>query len=258
MSVTQIVRDSPRESNVRWRATGWRRRTAALAGLVGLTAGAGLFIAGSALASAGSQPGNLILKPASGTAKSIPKWSTTDACPTGFQGSAELAEFTTGGTLLSRISPTVSNITSAFSGTLDGTISALLHFAHVRAGGSLKWAVGCWSGPGGTGSVKYVQFTYVTLSSAGSSYSTSSTAAHPASGSASGQPGSSSGNGQQGSGSANGQQASPSMHAESDSATVTRGMSPQVEAALIAAACGIVVASGGIAWHRRRNRSRLL
>ena len=77
----------------------------------------------------GSQPGSLALSPTTGALTSTPTWATTDGCPAGFQGSAQLAEFTSAGTLVSRISPTVAGPAAAFSGTLDGSIGALLNTA---------------------------------------------------------------------------------------------------------------------------------
>ncbi len=85
-----------------------------------MTTGAGLVTAGLALAASGAQPGNLILRPASSATALRPTWSTTDGCPAGYQGSAQLSEFNSNGTLASRISPTVAKVTTAFSGTLDG------------------------------------------------------------------------------------------------------------------------------------------
>jgi len=143
--------------------------------LVGMMTGAGLETAGLALAATGSEPGNLILSPASGPATSTPTWSTTDGCPAGHQGSAEVSEFNSNGTLASRISVTVnSGLTAAFRGTFDGKIGAMLRVTDIKKGGKVEFAVGCYSLEGGTGSVVFVQSTMVTLSSSGTSYTTSS------------------------------------------------------------------------------------
>jgi hypothetical protein len=152
------------------------RRGAVLVGVVGLTAAAGLLMAGSALAGVGSGPGQLALNPTTGALTSTPTWATTTACPTGFQGSAQLAEFNTSGTLVSRISPAVAGVTAPFSGTLDGSVGALLNEGGISASapGTLEFAAGCWSGTGGTGTVSYVQSTFVTATAAGN-YTTSST-----------------------------------------------------------------------------------
>lgn len=178
MPVTQIVLGAPRDARVRWRAAGCLRRVVVLAGMVGATAAAGLLTAASALASNGSQPGNLILHPASGASNLKPTWSTKDACPAGFRASAGLSEFGVGGTLGSRISAVVSGgLTRPFKGTLDGNVAMVLALgANVGNGQTSEWAIGCYSGPSGTGNVKWVQSTFVTLSADGKSYSTGSSA----------------------------------------------------------------------------------
>jgi hypothetical protein len=144
-----------------------------------MVTGAGLVTAGFALAASAS--GNLILSPASGATTLRPAWSTTDGCPAGHQGSAQMSEFNTNGTLASRISPAVANVTKAFSGTLDGKISALLGVTDIKKGGTVKFEVGCYSLEGGTGSVEFVQSTLVTLSSSGTSYATKSSSGSPGS-----------------------------------------------------------------------------
>jgi hypothetical protein len=220
---------------------------------IGMTAGAAMLTPGFALASgSGSEPGNLVLKPASGAITLTPTWSTTDGCPAGHQASAVMAMFTTGGRMLSRISVTVSHVSSAFSGILDGNIGAILRFANVRNGGSVKWAVGCWSLEAGTGSVEYVQSTLVTLSSDGKSYTTSAS---------SGQQGSTAG--QAGAGSAaNNAGGTAANAANAARGSVARagggGMGAPPLAGLIAAACALAAGIAGFVWHRRRNRSRLM
>lgn len=175
MPVIQGVPSAARQAIVRWRAASRIRRGALLLGVAGMTVGAGLLTAGFAWAATGSQPGNLILSPGSGLATLTPTWSTTDGCPSGFQGSAEMSEFKPDGSLASRISPAVnSGLTAAFGGTLDGSIGALLRFAGVTGGETAEFAIGCYNQGGATGSVEFVQSTFVTLSSDGSSYSTSS------------------------------------------------------------------------------------
>jgi hypothetical protein len=131
-------------------------------------------MAGSSLANVGSQPGNLVLNPTSGVLTLTPTWSTATACPVGFQGSAQLAEFSLAGTLLTRISPAVSNVSSPFNGTLEGSVGALLNFGGVSptTPGTLEWAMGCWTGLGGTGSVVYVQSNFITVAAGGTTYTT--------------------------------------------------------------------------------------
>ena len=178
MPTTHVV---ARDASRRWRTARRIRRAVLLLGLVGMTSGAGLVTAGLALAANGSEPGNLILTPGSGASASTPTWSTTDGCPAGFQGSAQVSEFKPDGTFGSRISTTVnSGLTSPFGGTLDGNIRALLRLgAGVTSAGTVEFAVGCYPLEGGTGTVKYVQSTFVTLSSDGSSYTTGSSSGSP-------------------------------------------------------------------------------
>ena len=258
MAITQVVTSALRDTKARWRTAGSIRRGALVLGATGLTLGASLLTAGAAsavsAATHGSEPGRLLLHPASGAATLKPTWSTPDGCPAGFQGSAEMSEFNTNGSYASRISFTVSPVTSAFKGILDGNIGALLRVTNIKNGGTVEFAIGCYSQIGGTGRVKWIQSTFLTLSSTGKSFTTRSSPPK----SATGLQASTTSNGQQASGSVNGQQASVSGQANSAYATKAGGMSTPLEAALIAAACGLVVAILGVAWFRRRDRSRLM
>src|SRR5271165_2544267 len=120
MLKNQVDPGAQRVSKVRRRARWALPRTAVVAVAVGLTAGAGLLTAGSALASSGLQPGNLVLEPASGAVSLAPTFATTDGCPAGYQGSAQVSMFAANGTLISRISVAVPQPTAAFHGALDG------------------------------------------------------------------------------------------------------------------------------------------
>ncbi len=168
----------------KWGTAGRLRRRAGVLGVVGLAASAGLLTAGSALAGVGAQPGDLALSPATGalTLSPAPTWSTTTACPSGYQTSANMSEYLTNGTFVSLISPTVnSGLTSPFSGTLDGTVGALLNFAGINATtpGTAEWVIGCWNGPGGTGTgttpVVYEQSVFVSVAAGATTYTTSAT-----------------------------------------------------------------------------------
>lgn len=228
MPISHVVQGAQRDTKVRLRVTGALCRFAVVAGVTGLTAGAGLISAGSALASNGSQPGNLILHPAAGATTLTPTWSTTTGCPVGYQNSAQVSAFHANGTFASRISFVVGegNLTRPFGGQLDFKMALLLRFgSKVTKGQGSEWAVGCYTGAGGTGRVKWVQSTVVTLSSTGTSYSTSTP------------------NGSTGS-------------AAGASGTTSSGSGTQIEAALIAGACGLAIAVGGVAWYRRRMRTR--
>jgi hypothetical protein len=140
-----------------------------------------------ALADVGWQPGDLVLSVASGALSSTPVWSTTDGCPVGYQGSAQVAEFSyPGGLAESLISAVIEGTTSpdtpnpvaeAFGGELDSNVGALLALAGVSASvpGTVEWAVGCWTGLSGTGSVEYEQSTFVSIAAGATSYTSSST-----------------------------------------------------------------------------------
>lgn len=122
-----------------------------------------------------SPPPYLTLDPASGAATLMPSWSSS-ACPSGFQGSAQLNEYTLSGTFVSSISNVVATVTSPFSGQLLGNVGALLSVGGISASspGTLQWVVGCYTGIGATGAQKLAQSVYVTLL-AGGSYKTGAT-----------------------------------------------------------------------------------
>lgn len=246
MPKNHVVRTAQRGAKVRWRAR-TLRRSALVAGAVGLTAGAGVLSASSALASGGLEPGNLVLSPAHGDVSLTPTFGTTDGCPAPYQGAAQVSVFAADGKFLSRISVAVDHPIGPVHGSLDGSIGAILKFAGVKSGGSSQWAVGCYSGVGGTGSVKWVQYTLVNLSADGQSYSISSGSSQAASGSA---------NGQSAFTNLFGQAAAPPNYATASNSSST-GSGTQFEAAAIAGACGLAIAVGGTIWYRRRQASQL-
>jgi hypothetical protein len=170
-----------RDEQARRRTPAGVRRLAVAFAAVGMIAGAGLLTAGFAMAANTLEPGNLTLTPASGPVSTQPTWATTDGCPTGFQGSAVLSEFNTDGSFASNVSAIVNSPTTAFTGTLQNTISSELSATAVANGGTVAFAVGCFSQSGGTGSVEYVQLTFVQLSSDGTTYATTDAGPTPAS-----------------------------------------------------------------------------
>src|SRR5215831_15304360 len=100
-------------------------RIAAVAGLIGATTLVAFLAPVAAQANVrtpplGSQPGNLILNPASGASTLTPSFSTTTACPAGFQSTANLDvaanDGTNQGVLTAALPSTV--IGAPFSGTL--------------------------------------------------------------------------------------------------------------------------------------------
>ena len=169
MSVMRVVLDSLRDAKVRWLV---------LLGVLGLTAGGLLLTAAAAQAVTGSGPGQLALNPAQGATTLTPTWSTTTACPTGFQGSAVLAVLTPAGAFASFISPTVASVTAPFSGTLQANVATIMGAtsgANVPNGGTTQWVVECFSAAGGTGNGTFVQSIFVTLDATGANYTTSAT-----------------------------------------------------------------------------------
>jgi hypothetical protein len=124
--------------------------------------------------SGGGKPAGLALTPASGATTATPTWATTKGCPSSYQGSAQLFELNTDGTVGSIISPTVPNVASPFGGTLLATVGRAISLgSDVTPGGTIRWVVACAAGPGGTEAKTYLDSIYVTLSADGSSYTSS-------------------------------------------------------------------------------------
>jgi hypothetical protein len=253
MSETQIIPGAlpvVRARRTRPRSPVPFRRWAVLLGAVGVIAGTTMTTA-SAMASADSDPGNLNFRPATGALTLTPTWTTTGGCPTGYRQSAQMSLFSAHGGFLSRISPAVYAVTTAFTGTLDGTMGQIMHFAKVANGGRVEFAIGCYTQVGGTGSVKWVQTAVVTLSATGDSYTATSASS-----------GSSGIQGSAATGSATGQQGSTSGQGQGVAATPTAdstGMSGGAEAGLITGSCAVVLAIiGFVLYRRRQDRSRLM
>jgi len=241
MAGTHTFSGAVRDAAARRRTAAARRRAVLILGATGVIAGAAVMAAAPALAGVGSEPGNLKFSPASGALTVTPTWSTTDGCPAGYQKSAQMAIFNASGVLLSRISPVAYDVTHSFSGTLDGNLSAILRYANVSGGGTLEFAVGCYTLVGGTGEVKWIQSTLVTASAGGTSYTTSAPSGQQHAASGAGASGTNSGPG-----------------AAPGNAGAGGGMGAAAEAALIAGACVLVAAAAGYVWYRRRDRSRLM
>ena len=250
MSVTHIILGALPGATARLRTATTGRRAVLVLGAIGMVAGAAVMTAGPALAGVGSEPGNVKFNPASGATKLTPTWSTNDGCPSGYQGSAQLAIFNENATLLSAISGVAYSVKGPFSGELDGNLKAILRFAKVPNGGSLEFAVGCYSAEGATGKVDWLQSTLVTLSSDGTSYSTSTPSGQWAASSSNQAKGPLAGVGI----SAGTNNAGPGVNPTNAGG----GMGAPAEAALIAGACALAAGSAGYVWYRRRNRSRLM
>jgi hypothetical protein len=152
------------------------RRAAVIVGLASAAIAASVVMAAPALAVTGFEL-DLTVSPASGPLSSVPTWSTSTACLSGYQTSAVLYELNTDGSIALAISPVVTDVSSPFAGTLltGDTAGTVLAGSNVTPGGTVQWVVECFAGAGGTGSSVYVQSVDVTLSPDGSSYTTACT-----------------------------------------------------------------------------------
>ena len=145
-----------------------------LAGVVAIVVGAMLSSACSS-STAQSSTGALQMVPASGSTNSTPTWRTTVACPSGFQGSATFKEVHVDGTTTNFIAPIVNGTASPFSGTLQAPIAEIKSFPGIPNGGTQKLYVTCFSEPSGLGNAGTKMVLYITYSTDGSTYTTSST-----------------------------------------------------------------------------------
>lgn len=115
------------------------------------------------------------LNPASGPTNSTPTWSTPDACPPGYQGSAVFSEAHADGTFTT-IAPVVNGTNVPFKGTLLGTLALIKSIGGIPNGETQLLFVQCASGPGGLGKTMNYMKTFVTYSADGTSYTSSSNA----------------------------------------------------------------------------------
>jgi hypothetical protein len=159
--------------------TGNSRLTRSLAGV--LAVGAGLVLcaacssaAASGTSNAGSTTATVQLSPASGPTTKTPTWSTSVACPSGYQGSGLFSEAHADGTFTT-IAPAVTSTNTPFHGTLLGSIARIKSIGNIPNGSTQELFMICASGPGGTGKNLNVMKVYVTYSADGNSYTTQST-----------------------------------------------------------------------------------
>ena len=149
------------------------KRMALLAGVGALVAGASVL--GSAQANAatvvGTQAGALSISPATGpvTTTGI-AYTTTTACPSGFNGSGIVRIVDPGTGATASISGANNNVTAPFSGTFNGTFSLAESVFPDIVGTTSEIAVYCFSGASATGSSEPVQYTFVSISADGSTY----------------------------------------------------------------------------------------
>jgi hypothetical protein len=151
------------------RAARWLTVAIALGASVTLTAACG-----SSGSSQGSSSGGVALNPASGSVNSTPTWSTSEACPAGYQGSGLFSESHTDGSYTT-IAQVVDGTNAPFKGTLQGTIAQIKSVGGIPNGGTQELFVICSSQQGGTGKTLNVMKVYITYSADGSTYTTSAT-----------------------------------------------------------------------------------
>ena len=149
-------------------------RAALMLGVATATAGALVLGAGAAYAGVGLEPGDVALSPTSGSVNSTPTWATTTGCPAAYQGSAVFRIEEGGGNTFT-MSPVVASVASPFSGTLQDPISTIVSLAGLANGGTAELVVYCFSGSSLQGTSSPEMSTFLTLSSDGTTYSTSST-----------------------------------------------------------------------------------
>jgi hypothetical protein len=113
------------------------------------------------------------INPPSGQESSTPTWSTTAACPAGFQGSAILRAVEPTGQAFS-ISPATNTVTTPFKGTLLASIAIIQAYGNVPNGHTQWLIVICFSGDSLTGNPHVDMSMFITYSSDGKSYTTSS------------------------------------------------------------------------------------
>jgi hypothetical protein len=159
------------------------KRSAVLAGMVGAAMLSVLLVPGTANANVsnpphGSQPGNLTLNPTSGARTLSPTWSTTTGCPAGFQTNATLEVITDSTTSPDQqiSDPVTANIaTGPMSGTLTGgaTMNDIFAIPLGPLGETFEFVIDCHATGGVHG--QYVQSTFVTFNSDGTTWTSSPT-----------------------------------------------------------------------------------
>src|SRR5215472_8762749 len=146
------------------------KRTALLLGAGTLVAGASLLGAAQANAAVGTQPGALVIAPATGTTATSMTYSTTTACPAGKRGSAvvRIISPTTGAT--TNMSIVNNSVATPFSGSLNATFAqAAAAFPEIN-GATSELAVYCFPSASAVGTPVAVQDTFVTIDAAGANY----------------------------------------------------------------------------------------
>jgi len=126
----------------------------------------------------GSQPGKLIIKPASGSTSLSPTWSTTDACPVGYQTSAQLYATVHGSSGLFQwisgtLNPGNTPIPAGQQLQLLASVAEVQQVTKTPNGQTDKWVVRCAALNSGMGDRQYVQSALIHISADGKTYTTS-------------------------------------------------------------------------------------
>jgi hypothetical protein len=126
----------------------------------------------------GSEPGKLVLKPASGSTSISPTWSTEDACPAGYQTSAQLDATVYGSAtnfqwISGTVNPGNSPIPPGQQLQFASSVAEIQSVTHTPNGQTDKWVVRCAALPGGLGDRQFVQYLILHISADGKTYTTS-------------------------------------------------------------------------------------
>jgi hypothetical protein len=128
--------------------------------------------------SVGSQPGKLILKPSAGSTSVSPTWYTTDACPAGYQASAQLDAAMYGSTtnfqwISGTYSPGNSPIPPGQHLQFNSSVAEIQQVTKTPDGQTDMWVLRCAALQSGLGNRQFVQYVLVHISPDGKTYSTS-------------------------------------------------------------------------------------
>ena len=115
------------------------------------------------------------LNPPSGRVSLTPTWATTGGCPIGYQGSAVFRIIQPSGQTFS-ISGATDAVTAKFQGTMLDPLGIIQDVAHVPNGSTAELVIICFSGQSLTGTPQREMRTFVTFSTNGFNYSSSSAA----------------------------------------------------------------------------------
>ncbi len=129
--------------------------------------------------SIGSEPGKLILKPASGSTSVSPTWYTTDACPVGYQTSAQLDAAMYGSTtdfqwISGTYNPGNSPIPPGQHLQFNSSVAEIQQVTNTPDGQTDMWVLRCAALNSGLGNREFVQYVLVHISADGKTYTTSS------------------------------------------------------------------------------------